>query len=46
MFNVCVVREEKLWVILDVMEGHIGMMEVAFGVVVEEWLGSFGERNL
>ena len=26
MFKVCVVREEKLWVVLVVIKGHIGMM--------------------
>ena len=40
------VREEKLWGVLVVMGRHLGGMRVAFGVVVVEFLGSFGERHL
>ena len=46
MFEVHVVREEKLWGLIVVMGRHLGMMEVKFGGAVEKCLGLFGERHL
>ena len=44
VFEVRVVKEEKLWGVLVVMGRHRAMMGITFGVVVVEYLGSFGER--
>ena len=41
MSEVHVMREEKMWEVLVVIERHRGIMEVVFCVVVLEYLGSF-----
>ena len=44
VFEVRVVKEEKPWGVLVVMGRHRAMMGITFGVVIVEYLGSFGER--